>query len=133
MRELRREPTAAEHSKQNEQPSAPANVPIADAQASKKRAIEPQQEGGTEGQVQAEIRDINSMVCTLQSSIETLYATVTELENRTAYLERNVHMMMSHPVFAQNAQAPLNNQGSSGHQRHPDFSPESTWPMVIQE
>lgn len=132
MRELRRERTAAEQPKHNAQLPAPANVPIVDAPASKKRAIEPQQEGGPEGQVQAEIRDIKSMLCTMQSSIETLHATVTELANRTAYLERNVQMIMSHPVFAQNAQAPLNNQGSSGNQGHPDFSPESTWPAVIQ-
>ncbi|XP_040360888.1 uncharacterized protein LOC121048514 [Ixodes scapularis] len=134
MRELRRERAAADQPKQNEQPPAPANAPIADAPAPKKRAIEPQQEGGPEGQVQAEFRDIKSMLCSMQSSIEALRATVAELASRTTYLERNVQMTMSRPVFAQNRQAPLNNsQGPSRHQGQPDnFSPESTWPAVIQ-
>ncbi|CAN7989178.1 unnamed protein product, partial [Ixodes hexagonus] len=87
MRELRRERAAADQPKQNEQPPAPGNVPIADAPAPKKRTLEPRQEGCPEGQVQTEFRDIKSMLCTMQSSIETLHATVTELANSTTYLE----------------------------------------------
>ncbi|KAG0410891.1 hypothetical protein HPB47_011987 [Ixodes persulcatus] len=45
MRELRRERAAVDQPTRNEQSLAPANVPIADASAPNKWAIEPQQEG----------------------------------------------------------------------------------------
>ncbi|KAH9380689.1 hypothetical protein HPB48_006132 [Haemaphysalis longicornis] len=88
MSELRWEHATAEQPKQKEQPSSPANVPIANAPALKKVAIEPPQEGSPEGQVQADIRDIKSMLCNMQNPTEVLHAMVAELRNRTAYLEK---------------------------------------------
>lgn len=101
MRERRRERTLAELTKQNEQPQVPVSIPHAHTPASKKRAVEQPHDGGSESQIQVEIKGIKDMLCTTQTTNETLHATVLGLANRTTHLQGKLQMVMNHPIFTQ--------------------------------
>ncbi|KAH7939379.1 hypothetical protein HPB52_011673 [Rhipicephalus sanguineus] len=121
VRELRRERAAPEQSKPNEKHPVPASIPDAGAPAPKKRAMQPEAyAGGSESQVQVEIIDIKKMLRTMQSTIETLHATVLGLANRTTNLEGNMQMTMNHPVFTQHGNVTASSDaGPSSHQGQP--------------
>ncbi|KAL1414609.1 hypothetical protein MTO96_007284 [Rhipicephalus appendiculatus] len=103
VRELRRERAVPEQNKHHEKLPVPASVPDAGASdagapAPKKRAMQPEDyEGSSESQARAEIMDIKKMLRTMQSTIETLHATVLGLANRTTNLEGSMQMTMNHP------------------------------------
>ncbi|KAL1432477.1 hypothetical protein MTO96_013233 [Rhipicephalus appendiculatus] len=119
VRELRRERAVPEQNKHHEKLPVPASVPDAGASdagapAPKKRAMQPEDyEGSSESQARAEIMDIKKMLRTMQSTIETLHATVLGLANRTTNLEGSMQMTMNHPRPSERSWPEFGNAGFS--------------------